>query len=402
MRRGFFSLFPSLVVASLLQAPVPAHALTPVVINPPPDGDAVRALWMYPGTLFDTPDGSQAVLDLCAREGVNRIYCGAYSVWHLGTTQKKNNLRAFIAAAHASDIRVEAEMGDTFWQQDPQKVRDKIDQMLTLHTATPTNSADDFDALHLDVEFWTDATWTSAGSEAERRQIAIDYLDNVLVSARAHLDLRGESDMELAVDLSAHLEKPDKLPTPFLYNGTTQPFLGHVFDLVDDVVIMSYIDSAAGLYGWTDFELGVAVLKGRMIQLGADIEVNGLPINTFADNAPTGYASMTRELEAFHGLLTPAEAAVLHGFSIFQYVGYVAASPAPGQLADFDGDEDVDAADYAQLADALDGPSVPAAGLARDCDLDRDGVVDLRDFALLARCYTGAGASPPLTDECAR
>jgi hypothetical protein len=393
----------SLLVASLAPART-AFAISPVVLHPPPDGDAVRAMWFYAGTLFDTTTSAQPVLDLCAREGINRLYCGGYSVWTNGTSTQKANMRSFLQAAHASGIRVEAEFGDTDWQEDAAKVRMKIDQILALHNATPTNSADNFDALHFDVEFWVDPSWTAAGTETARRLIAVNYLDNCLVNGREHLDSNGAASVDIGVDLSAHLENSDKLPTPFLYAGTTQSFLGHVFDLADDVVIMSYIDSAGSLYTWTSFELGVAIGKSRTIQLAAEIEPAppANPINTFADNAPSGYVDMLWELEQFHASLSPAQRAALDGFAVFQYNGYGVEAPAPHNRADLDGDEDVDAADYSKLAGYLAGPAALASGLPRDGDFNEDAAVDLADFALFCRCYTGAGITSPIAAGCAR
>lgn len=394
-------------VATALVVAAGAHAqfvVTPVALHQPPDGDAVRAMWCYAHTNFDTSAEGQALLDFCAREGINTLYCGAYSVWYLGTATQKANLRTFIETAHASGIRMEAMFGGTDWQADPAKVRTKIDQVLSLHTATPTNDLDDFDAVHFDVEFWIDSSWSAAANETERQAIAIDYLDNVLVNARQYLDAQGETDMDISVALSAHLENSDKLPTPFLYNGTTQSFLGHVFDNADGVVIMSYIDYASGLLSWTGFELDVASGKSRMIQLGADIQPvpPAASINSFDDNSPTGYASMTTTLESFHTLLTPVRLAVLEGFAVFQYTGYGPSSPNPHNLADLDGDEDVDADDFAQYADALAGPTVTAIGLDRDSDLNEDGAADLLDFAIFSRCYTGAGVTSPVPTSCER
>jgi hypothetical protein len=359
-------------------------------------------MWLYSGNLFDTNTAAQPVLDLCAREGINRLYLGAYAVWQNGTAAQKANLRHFLSTAQASGIRVEALAGDTDWQDRPDNVRLKLDQILALHKATPADGTDDFDAIHYDVEFWTHSLWTSAPDEAARRQIAINYLDNVLANARSHLDASGAGGVGLSVDLSAHLDNADRLPTPFLYNGVTQPFVGHVFDLVDDVVIMSYIDYANGLYNWTQFELNVAAAKGRTIQLGAHIEAvpPANPINSFADNAPSGYAAMTSVLEQFHEMLTPEQLAALDGFAVFQYVGYKAAVPNPRNRADLDGDRDVDPADYAKLAGYLAGPLSPAGGLARDADLDGDGFVTLADFAVFTRCFTGANTTVP--EGCAR
>ncbi len=390
------------VVAYAAGGPV-GYSINPVVLNSPPDGDAIRALWFYPGTIFDTSAPSQELLDLCAREGVNRLYCGGYSVWTLGTATQKENMRTFVETAHASGIRVEAMFGGSDWQEDAQKVRTKIDQVLAMHTATPGNSNDDFDAIHFDVEFWTDDSWHDAADEAGRRQIAIDYLDNVLINGRNYLDACGESDMEITVDLSAHHENSNHLPNPFLYNGTTQYFIGHVFDYVDEIAVMSYIDSASGLLGWTSFELDQAAAKGRTIQLGADIQPvpPALPINTFADNSPTGYSAMTVSLEEFHTLLSPSRLAAMSGFAIFQYTGLLTEAPDPYSVADLDGDEDVDLDDYAHFSAALDGPAVVAEGLDIDDDLDGDGAVTLLDFALFVRCYTGSGINS-VVQECRR
>lgn len=380
------------------------YALTPVVLNPPPDGDAVRAMWFYAGTIFDTSEESQVLLGFCAREGINWLYCGGYSVWTLGTAQQQANLRTFVETAHASGIRVEALFGGTDWQEDPAKVRMKIDQVLAMHTATPGNAQDDFDAVHFDVEFWLDDSWDAATTEAERQQIAINYLDNVLVNARNYLDTKGETDMDVDVDLSAHLENANKLPSAFAYDGSTQYFLEHVLDNTDHVIIMSYIDYTLGLWNWTNYELDLTVGKGRSIQLGADIQPvpPALPINSFADNSPTGYASMTQTLEEFHTLLSPGQLAALDGFSVFQYTGYLAEAPDPHNLADFDGDEDADLDDYELFESFLFGPGVAADGLARDADLDQDGEVDLLDFSWFTDCFTGAGITGPILDNCKR
>lgn len=392
------------VVATTTNGSSGDYELTPVMLNPPPDGDAIRAIWLYAGTIFDTSAESQAVLDFCASEGINRIYCGAYSIWTLGSTQQQDHLRTFIETAHTSGIRVEALFGGTDWQADPAKVRTKIDQVLSMHTATPGNEQDDFDAVHFDVEFWLDDSWDAATTEAARQQIAIDYLDNVLVNARSHLNTHGESAMEISVDLSAHLENADKLPSAFEYDGTTQFFLEHVLDNTDDVVIMSYIDYAGGLLNWTGYELDAAAGKGHPIQLGADIQPvpPALPINSFADNSPTGFSSMTTTLEEFHTLLSSERLAALDGFSVFHYGGYSTEAPDPRNIADLDGDGDADVDDFQRFQPFLGGPGTSAEGLARDCDFNQDDAVDLADFAQFSSCYTGADVPGAIPGYCER
>ena len=378
------------------------YTLTPVSLRPPPDGDAVRAMWFYAGSTFESQAASQAVLDFCAREGVNRIYCGAYGVWALGSDEAKANLRTFISACHASGIRIEALLDGTDWQDHPALVRLRIDQVLALHEATPGDATDDFDAIHFDIEFWLHSTW--GGTESQRQQVARNYFDNVLVNARTHLDENGASAMDIGVDLSTHFDTAGMLPSPFAYGGVTQYFLEHTLDLVDDVVLMSYYDTATALANVTIPELDMAAGKGRRIQLGADIHhvPPEHPNNSFADDGPTPNAAMTMTLEEFHVRLSPPRLAALDGFSVFHYDSWAGYAPNPGNIADWDGDGDVDLSDYTSWVAHLGGPTVEAVGLARDADLSGDGVADLADFALLAVCFTGADAGEPVPPGCER
>jgi hypothetical protein len=397
-----------LLVATAVVLPMPAVAqyqLTPVELRPPPDGDAVRAMWFYTTAVFTSSSASQAVLDFCAREGVNRINCGAYAVWGPGgTSTQRANLRTFIQAAHASGIRMEALLDGRNWHNNPTLVRTRISQILALHNATPADTTDDFDSIHFDIEFWLDSSWTDAETEAERQQVACLYLENVLVNARSHLDTNGAAAVDIAVDLSSHFDTTDMLPSPMLYNGVTQYFLEHVFDHADDVVLMSYYDTATALANVANVELDMASTNGRRIQLGADIE--SIPpeytTNTFADNTPTAYSAMTTVLDYFHQRLSASRLAALDGFSVFHYTGYSANAPNPGNIADWDGDGDVDRTDYKSWQTYYLGPGAGAAGLARDGDLNGDGHVDLADFALFARCFTGSGVTGPIPLECRR
>lgn len=381
--------------------------LAPVVLRPPPDGDAVRAMWMYAfndDLKVDTDASAQAILDFCAREGVNRIYFHAANAYN-GSAEIRDNLRTFLRTARASGIRVEAHLDGINEYSNAPLIRSYIDAVIDFHEATPTDFDDDFEGIHFDIEFWLSSAWSGAANESARQNVAREFLDDVLVNARDHLDLRGWPELEIGVDLSSHFDTSGMLPSPMLYNGVTQYFIEHVMDHADHVVYMSYIDFADGLLEWTSFELDRAAAKGRTIQLAADIAPvpPEVPINSFADNfTPTPYSAMTKALEEFHTLLTPARLAALDGFCIFYYKHYAPHAPSPHNVADLDGDCDADGDDLDSLASFIDGPTSAATGLARDGDLDLNGVVDLADFALLARCYTGSGECGPIPVECHR
>jgi hypothetical protein len=61
--------------------------------------------------------------------------------------------------------------------------------------------------------------------------------------------------------------------------------------------------------------------------------------------------------------------------------------------ADYDGDCDVDQADYEVFALCASGPSYACAADCRDRDFDADGDVDQTDFSLFQRCLSGEGNS---------
>lgn len=380
------------------------YTLTPVNLNPPPDGDSVRAVWLYAGTKFSSSEESQAVLDFCAQEGVNWIFLSGYTVWALGTEEERANMRVFVETAHASGIRVDALGGDVTWQDNPAIVQTRLNQVLAMHNATPANPNDDFDGYHFDVEFWLDSTYKNAADEAGRRQVAVNFLTNVLVNARQHLDANGESDMAIGVDLSAHHENSTHLPSAFSYGGTTQYFIEHVMDLVDDVVLMSYIDYASGMLSWTSYELDKAAGKSRQILVATDLQPipPALSINTFWDNLPTAFSAMTTAVRSYHTMLSPSRAGALAGVSVFHYDYYANEAPEPRNWADLDGDGDADATDYAELASYLAGPAVAVEGLAVNGDLNQDEAVDLADFAWFTECFTGAGVTGPIPASCER
>lgn len=372
--------------------------LMPVILNPPWDGDNVRAMWLYTSTsvpYVDTSANAQAILDFCAREGVNRINFAGYPIWHGTNTTYKNNLRTFVAAAHASDIRVEAVLDGNNWQDDPNLVQTHILQILSFQNAT-TTAADDFDAVHLDVEFWLDSEWKNASSEAARQVVARKYLDNVLVKARSVLNANQAASIEVATDLAAHFDSTEWLPSKMVYDSNNQYFIEHVLDHADDVVIMSYYDDVPTLWAVSRFELDAAAGMSRKIQLGADIAPipPENPVNTFADETPTPYSAMTTVLQDFHTVLTPVQLAGLDGFSIFHYAPYSAQTPNPLSRADLNGDGQVTAADFTIFAAYLLGPNVAAASIAKDGDFDRSGAVDLLDFAQFQVCFTGSGSVP--------
>jgi hypothetical protein len=70
-----------------------------------------------------------------------------------------------------------------------------------------------------------------------------------------------------------------------------------------------------------------------------------------------------------------------------------AAPPAPEPCGDFDGDGDIDLADFAVFGQCFGGslnPPSASCPAGVDADCDGDGDVDLSDFAIFSQNFTGS------------
>jgi hypothetical protein len=71
------------------------------------------------------------------------------------------------------------------------------------------------------------------------------------------------------------------------------------------------------------------------------------------------------------------------------YSAGVHASATPQPSADFDGDTDVDLADFALFQLCFNGPNRSVAPACAPQDADADGDVDLTDFGWFQSCFNG-------------
>jgi len=79
--------------------------------------------------------------------------------------------------------------------------------------------------------------------------------------------------------------------------------------------------------------------------------------------------------------------------------GFWVIPECPAIPADYDGDCDVDQADYQVFEICASGPGYAFAGDCSDRDFDTDGDIDQADFAVFQRCYSGPDV--PANPNCA-
>ncbi len=113
------------------------------------------------------------------------------------------------------------------------------------------------------------------------------------------------------------------------------------------------------------------------------VVVNGFPVG-IAHYSPTLSGSPALYLED-----GPETGSILEvNYDDFLITGTVL-SGLPFGVGDFDGDADVDTADFAFFQVCASGPGIPYSPGCEDQDFDGDNDIDQDDFAVFQRCYTG-------------
>jgi hypothetical protein len=125
-----------------------------------------RATWVWDNEAITTPEQRAALLDFCAARQIDAVFLHAPAA-HL--RDRADEFRAFLRAAHARGVRVEALGGASDWARDRGKPRKFVATLLDFQRAGAPEER--FDALHLDVEPYSTPEW-----EASREQAAEDWL----------------------------------------------------------------------------------------------------------------------------------------------------------------------------------------------------------------------------------
>lgn len=150
-----------------------------------------------------------------------------------------------------------------------------------------------------------------------------------------------------------------------------------------------------GLFDLQSFSLRLLANTGGA---GAALEIMPLVDGEDAFSDPvqfdvTGYYGATFSYDTSPNHL--GSTALLTGFDTYKvslYVDFAFVAlrfESPVVAADLDRDGDVDLDDFAILSSCLLGPESPAVGSCVSADLDFDGDVDIADFASYQRCYSG-------------
>ena len=185
-----------------------------------PNVDVLGVWWWAGSTNIDGP-----YFDFLVKNGVNEIYFSS-SAFDRETSD-------FIAKAHENGIKVYWLQGDWKWIHDDTTFRERYEQYLAYQARSDENRR--FAGIHIDVEPHQDPAWREDRA-ANRMPILLKFMDFVVNLRR---DFPNEHfDYDIPFWLSDEVE----------YKGQIVPLHQVIIQESDRVFIMSYRDSAEGMY----------------------------------------------------------------------------------------------------------------------------------------------------------
>lgn len=136
-------------------------AVIPVAPPIPQNSNVIRAVYNYlnPDNTIDTDAHLQTMLNFYSANGANLVFQDVYAYlcganW---TAAHLTRMQSAVKNMHLSGIRVHAYIGNTDWGKNQQWVQKNIIYPLLKYQAL-SDASQKFDGVHLDVEYWTDAS----------------------------------------------------------------------------------------------------------------------------------------------------------------------------------------------------------------------------------------------------
>jgi hypothetical protein len=286
-------------VAALVAVICCAHA----AVNALRESAAPMAMWVWtPSDLLDAPDAQRALFTFARERGIGTLWVQLTTGRGLEARPeaplaitRAEAWRAFLSAAHAERLRVEALDGDPVYaarafHQIPLQIADAV-----LRFNRDAAPASRFDGLHFDNEPYLLPEWHDRGA---RETLLRDYLDlNVEVQRR----IRAQGSMTYGVDLPFwwhHLDdRTGEATAAVTYGGKRQSAALHALERLDAVAVMDYRNVADGVDGLIALARGLLEAADRIghAEVRVGVETARLPPGRvwFAVGPPNAAARQT-------------------------------------------------------------------------------------------------------------
>lgn len=254
---------------------------------------APRTMWLWKlGEFLDNETAREGLFDLCADEGIEQLWVQVgYKTDPMSTLNSQPNgraaparvelrhtekLRAFLAAAHKTRLQVHALDGDPEYSARPKHSipLGVVEAIIAFNQASPPEQR--FDGIHFDNEPHAMLGWCD---RTRRERMLKEFLD---VHVECQRRVRTQSGLTFGVDLPFwlhHVDKQTGKPVgEVTFNGKKKPASWHCVDLLDNVGIMNYRDSADGADGMVvhgqDILRYADDTKGARVFMGVETSVS--------------------------------------------------------------------------------------------------------------------------------
>ena len=202
----------------------------------------VLGVWWWSDSLDDS------YYNFVISRGVNEIYYCASDF----STQTYN----FIKRANQNGVKVYWLAGEYEWAENSENLYKKLNLFLQYQNAYPDGK---FAGVHLDIEPHQNPKWKGTTKESPIRITLVQQLIDLAVKVKADFPL-----LNVSYDLPFWLDYEIKL------NGETKIAYEAMIDVADKVFLMSYRDTADGIYSVSSQEIEYAKKVNKSVYLGIE------------------------------------------------------------------------------------------------------------------------------------
>jgi hypothetical protein len=212
-----------------------------------------RGMWVYKtDAITASAEACDSLFDFCAKRHITDLFWQVhFARMDDGSRVLKNAVvtRAFLQRAHARSLRIHALFGDPSHALKAKHgiVFASADGVIAFHKDVPAESR--FDGLHLDIEPHGLPQWRKADLTLKCDLLSQFVEVHHQTATRIHA---ADAKLVYGVDIVFWLDKtkPEGGEAyPVTFEGITKDAAKHLLDVVDQVAIMSYRDTAEGRNG---------------------------------------------------------------------------------------------------------------------------------------------------------
>ena len=237
----------------------------------PNKSSAIRAVWWWDDSLDSKT--SKQYLDFAETNGINQIY---YSSSEFGDITAN-----FISQAKDRDISVFWLDGNYQWLTDENKKSVLLQKLANYKEYNQSHPSQQFSGVHFDIE-----PHQADDFDSNRESLILSLI------TLAHELKTNNPNIHFTYDI------PFWLHDEITFNNSTKPAYAHMIDIADNIVVMSYRDSAEKIISVAEEELEYASSINKTITVSVECGDHGDNISFYEE----GRTILNNELQNVYNM----------------------------------------------------------------------------------------------------